>query len=80
MKALERYRASLKVLLESRLRYEALQKADLAAALELQARHGLLSTDSLIAAAALRLNAVIATTDRAFGRLEEPKAYLSDDI
>lgn len=75
------YRTKLEALLDMGLRIEAHSSADFAGALELQSEHGLLTTDSVILATALRLGADhLVTTDRGFRSIRDIDVVVVDDI
>ena len=81
VQSLHLYRTKLEDLLEMGLRIEAQSSADFMRALDLQSEHGLLTTDSLILATALRVEADhLVTTDRAFRAAQGITVVLIEDI
>ena len=75
------YRTKLEALSEMGLRIEPHLGTDLGRALDLQAEHGLLTTDSIILATALRLRSdYLVTTDRAFQRVLGIEVVMIDDV
>lgn len=75
------YRTKLEALRDMGLRIAPHSRADFDRALDLQSEHGLLTTDSVILATALRLGTDhLVTTDRAFGPVRDVDVVLIDDI
>ena len=75
------YRTKLDALTDMGLRIAPHSRADFDRALDLQSEHGLLTTDSVILATALRLRADhLVTTDRAFGSVPDIDVLMIDDI
>lgn len=75
------YRTKLDALKDMGLRIAPHSRTDFDRALDLQSEHGLLTTDSVILATALRLGADhLVTTDRAFGSVRDVDVVLVDDI
>ena len=75
------YRTKLDALTDMGLRIESHSGADFAKALDLQSEHGLLTTDSVILATALRLGAdYLVTTDRAFRSVRDIDVVVIDDV
>lgn len=62
------------------IRVLALGLSDLLAAHPLRVEHGLLTNDSLVAAAALELSSAIASADAAFSRVSRLKVFAPRDI
>ena len=81
VQSLHLYQTRLDALLEIGLRIEAQSSADFARALDLQSEHGLLTTDSVFLATALRIRAdYLVTTDRAFRSAQDIGVVLIEDI
>jgi predicted nucleic acid-binding protein len=75
------YRTKLDALKDMGLRIAPHSRADFDRALDLQSEHGLLTTDSVILATALRLGADhLVTTDRTFGAVSDIDVLVIDDI
>ena len=75
------YRTKLDALQDMGLRIAPHNSADFARALDLQSEHGLLTTDSVILATALRLGTdQLVTTDQAFGSIRDIDVVMVDDI
>jgi predicted nucleic acid-binding protein len=76
VRSLPRYPEKVRNLLEGGLYFEPVRKEDFQLGLELQARHGLLTNDSLNLAVALRLALEgIATADQGFDRISGIPVY-----
>ncbi len=81
VQSLHIYRTKVEALIDMGLRVEPHSSADFARALDLQSEHGLLTTDSVILATALRLRSDhLVTTDRAFGSVRDIDVVVIDDI
>ena len=75
------YRTKLDALKDMGLRIAPHSRADFDRALDLQSDHGLLTTDSVILATALRLGADhLVTTDRAFRSVPDIDVLVVDDV
>ncbi len=82
VKRLTRYRDKIEALVTLGLRFESCQESDLLdRAIEIQARCGLLTNDSLIAAMALRVNADgLVSADERFAQISEIRVYTPSDL
>jgi predicted nucleic acid-binding protein len=81
VKTLHAYQAKLDTLLDMGMRIEEHPIADYTRALELQSAYGLLTIDSVILAAALRVGADhLVTTDAAFRGVEGLQVVIIDDV
>lgn len=81
VKTLHAYQAKLDTLLDMGMRIEEHPIADYTRALELQSAYGLLTIDSVILAAALRVGADhLVTTDTAFRGVEGLQVVIIDDV
>ena len=82
IKSLGLYREKIQALLDLGLAFESCTQEDLLeAGFKFQEKYGLLTNDSVILAAAVRLNAdVIVTADEAFQRVKEMKVARPSDV
>lgn len=82
LKTLGLYKEKIQALLDLGLAFEPCTQEDLlGAGFKLQEKYGLLTNDSVILAAAIRLNAdVLVTADEAFQRVKELKVARPSDV
>ena len=80
VKKLGSYRRDVESISLMGIRIVGVGLSDLLKAHELQVRHGLLTNDSLVAAAALEIGSPLATSDAAFGRVKGLTVLSPDDL